>query len=166
MFRKLVLYFFSALLLISAREASPSEARGMKEVPFEVINKSGQAVTVQLWRYEDDYPAKFYAFSLEKGTRARPRSGVWEVWRGDYVLIVFGDNMQECLLPMDDLDYEPGVEITIKGRYRLVVPPCQEIFSNPGEPSQSKYNWTESYVADPTGGPALPAWWSHLQVVK
>ena len=155
--------FILLVLLVLVLMAS----KGMKQVPFEVINKSGQDITVELWRYEDDYPAKFYAFRLDAGTRARPRSGVWEVWKGDYALIVYGEDMSECLLPIDDLDLKPGLDITIKGKYRLVVPPCQEVFKNPGEPSQQKYDWSGSYIEDPATGAALTGWyknwWTYLK---
>ena len=124
----------------------------MKQVPFEVINKSGQPISFQLFRYKDDYPAKFYYFNVEEGSRKRPQSGTWEVWKGDYNLIVFGENMSECLLPIDINDKEAGIDITIKGRFRLVVPPCQEIFSNSGERSLLKYNWARSFTKDPDTG--------------
>jgi hypothetical protein len=158
---KLILIFFPALLLVSARGASPLGGKGMREVPFIVINKSGQAVNVELWRYEDEYPSKFYAFRLEPGTRAHPKSGTWEVWKGDYTMIVYGEDMTECLLPIDDLDLKPGVDITIKGRYRLVITPCREVFRNQGEPGQLKYNWLDSYVADPNDGSAIDGWYSN-----
>jgi hypothetical protein len=71
--------------------------------------------------------------------------------------------MSECLLPIDINDKEAGREasrqgreITIKGRFRLVVPPCQEIFTQPGEKSLLKYNWSNSFSKDEETGQVVP----------
>jgi len=145
-----------AFLLIASGPLDPAMDKGMKQVPFEVINKSGQEIHVRLYRYEDDYPSKSYYFSLSEGTRKRPKLGKWEVWKGNYNLIVFGSDMSECLLPIDLNDKEAGIEFTIKGRFRLVVPPCQEIFTNPGEKAQLKYDWANSFSRDEDTGNVIP----------
>jgi hypothetical protein len=69
---------------------------------------------------------------------------------------VFGEDMGECFLPFDLDDQEAGIEIVIKGRFRLVVPPCQELFTNQGEASQLKYNWSNSFAHDPETGQVVP----------
>jgi len=150
----------AAVLVLSLFSIS---AKGMKKVPLEVINKSGQAISISLFRYKDDYPSTYYYFSLEEGTRKRPQSGTWEVWKGDYNLIVYGEDMSECFLPFDLDDKEAGIEIVIKGRFRLVVPPCQELFTNQsehpdqgGEASQLKYNWKNTFTRDPDTGQVIP----------
>ena len=144
------------LPLLVAGSGDSILAKGMKQVPFEVINKSGQEIYVRLYRYEDDYPSKLYYFTIQEGTRKRPKSGTWEVWKGDYHLLVMGSDMNECFLPIDIDDKEAGIEIIIKGRFRLVVPPCQEVFKHPGERSQLKYNWSNSYTEDPETGEIVP----------
>ena len=150
-YRILLLAAFLVLVLCTLSAGKP-----MKQVPFEVINKSGQEIYVWLYRYKDDYPSKSYYFSLEEGTRKRPQSGTWEVWKGDYNLIVYGEDMSECFLPFDLDDKEAGIEIVIKGRFRLVVPPCQELFTNQGEASQLKYNWKNTFTRDPDTGHVIP----------
>lgn len=120
-------------------------AQPMKKVPFEVINKSGQNIQIEMWRYADDYPGQFYFFKIEEGDRKHPTTATWEVWKGDYTIIVFGDNTGECLLPGDIDDKDPGIEVTIKSKFRLVIPPCEEVYKNPGENTQLKYPWSKSF---------------------